>query len=307
LAVVLPATAAHADPTVAELEAQIQALWAEAEPLIEEYDGVHEAYMQDLAKQDQLRQQIDPLATQLSLAQARIGAVAAQVYKGGEMGTLAAVLASDSPDIVIGQLEFLDQTAISQRHQLQGVADLKSEYDAQKNEIDQLVATVAAQDADLAAKKKSIEDRLTQLQDLRRKAYGTTGTTGTYRPWPCPASYEPTNGYKAALFACQQTGKPYLWAAEGPKSYDCSGLTLAAWKQVGVYLPHQSQQQRASMPYIKRADLKIGDLVFYYNPIHHVGIYVGDNKIVHAPSAGDFVRMADIDQAGPINSYGRPG
>jgi cell wall-associated NlpC family hydrolase len=97
-----------------------------------------------------------------------------------------------------------------------------------------------------------------------------------------------------------------VWAAAGPGSYDCSGLTLAAWQSVGVSLPHQSRSQRSSMPYVTRANLKVGDLVFYYGDIHHVAIYVGNNKIMHAPSAGDNVRMADMDAAGPINSFGRP-
>jgi cell wall-associated NlpC family hydrolase len=75
---------------------------------------------------------------------------------------------------------------------------------------------------------------------------------------------------------------------------------------VGVYLPHQSAAQRRSTAYVSRANLRLGDLVFYYNPIHHVAIYVGDNKIMHAPRAGDRVHMADMFQAGPIHSYGRP-
>jgi cell wall-associated NlpC family hydrolase len=61
------------------------------------------------------------------------------------------------------------------------------------------------------------------------------------------------------------------------------------------------------MPYVSRANLRLGDIVFYYNPIHHVAIYVGDGKVMHAPSFGDHVRMADMDQAGPIHSFGRPG
>jgi peptidoglycan DL-endopeptidase CwlO len=307
LLVVLPGGQAHADPTVAELEAQIQKMWAEAEPLIEEYNGVHEKYKQNVAKQAELVKQIEPLQRQIELGQLRIGVIAAEVYKGGQANAFNAVLTSGSPKQLAQQMELLDMLAREQQEQLQGVSDMKTQYDAQKAPIDELVATLAAQDADLAAKKKTIEAQLAELQKLRRQAYGATGTTGSFRPWPCPAAYEPTRGYKVAAFACQQAGKPYVWAADGPGSYDCSGLSLAAWKQVGVYLPHQSRAQRASIPYVSRANLRLGDIVFYYNPIHHLGIYVGDNKIMHAPSAGDNVRMADMDQAGPIHSYGRPG
>ncbi len=165
---------------------------------------------------------------------------------------------------------------------------------------------LAAQDKDLAAKKATIEGRLDELQRLRRAAYGTTGGTGSYRPWPCPATYAPTPGYQAAAFACAQAGKPYVWAAAGPNSYDCSGLTLRAWAQVGVYLPHNAAAQRRSMPYVDRANLQLGDLVFYYSDLHHVAIYVGDGKVMQAPMAGDVVRMTEMDRS-PIHSFGRPG
>jgi len=307
MVVVMPGTQAHADPTVAEVEAQINKIWAGAEPLIEEYNEVHEAYKKNKAKQTALARKIEPLARQVDLAQLRVGVIAAEVYKGGQADTFNALVSSGSPKMFADQLMFLDQLAREQQRQLQDVTAMKDNYDAQKAPIDQVVAELAAQDADLAAKKKKIEAQLSELQRLRIKAYGTTAGTGSYRPWPCPAAYEPTNGYKAASFACSQTGKPYIWAAEGPNGYDCSGLTLASWKKVGVYLPHNAAAQRRSMAYVSRANLKVGDLVFYYGDLHHVGIYVGGGKVVHAPSFGDHVRMRVLEDIGPVHSYGRPG
>jgi cell wall-associated NlpC family hydrolase len=304
--VLLPGTEARADPTVAQIEAQIQDVWNKAEPLIEEYNGVHEKYNKNKAQQADLAKKIEPLQRQVELGQIRVGAIASEVYKGGQANTFNALITSGSPRSLAEQLSFLDQMARDQERQLAGVSTLKGQFDAQKAPIDKLVSDLAAQDADLAAKKKQIEAQLSSLQALRTRAYGSSATTGSYRPWPCPSAYAPTNGYKAAKFACSQAGKPYLWATAGPKTYDCSGLTAAAWSSVGVSIPHQSQSQRASMPYVSRANLQVGDIVFYYNPIHHVAIYVGDNKIMHAPSAGDFVRMADMDAAGPIHSFGRP-
>jgi cell wall-associated NlpC family hydrolase len=304
--VVMPGTEARADPTVTEVEAQIQRVWGDAEPLIEEYNGVHEQYRKNKAKQDELGKKVEPLQRQFELGQLRVGVISAEVYKGGQASAFNALVTSGSPRTFAEQLSFLDQLAREQGRQLQGVTTMKQEYDAQKAPIDKLVADLAAQDADLAKKKKSIDAQIAELQRLRIKAYGGTASAGSFRPWPCPSAYEPTNGYKAAKFACSQAGKPYVWAAAGPGSYDCSGLTLAAWQSVGVSLPHQSKSQRSSMPHVTRANLKVGDLVFYYGDIHHVAIYVGNNKIMHAPSAGDNVRMADMDAAGPINSFGRP-
>jgi peptidoglycan DL-endopeptidase CwlO len=300
------AQARAAVPTPKEIESQISKIWATAEPEIEKYNQVHEDYRKNKAKQTALEKKIDPLQRELDLSQIRVGAISAQVYKGGQANAFNAVLTSGSPDVLADQLSILDQLAREQQRQVSGVTELKAKFDTQRAPIDALVAKLADQDKDLAAKKKSIEAQLSKLQELRRQAYGTTGAVGNLRPWVCPSEYLPTPGYKAAKFACNQAGDPYIYATAGPNSYDCSGLTLAAWSQVGVNMPHNAAQQRASMPYVKRADLQIGDLVFYYSGISHVAIYVGNGKVMQAPSAGDVVRMSDMDAVGPIHSYGRP-
>jgi len=306
LVLMLGAQAHAADPDVATIEKQIAKLWNDAEPMIENYNKIHEQYKKNSAKLATLKKKIEPLQRQVDLAQIRIGVVSAQIYKGGSASALNAVLSSGDPGDLADQLSMIDQLAREQQRQISGVTEVKAKYDTQKAPLDTLVAKLAAQDKDLRAKTDAIEAKLKDLQALRRKAYGSTGSTGSFRPWPCPAAYEPTAGYKAAKFACSQAGKPYVWAASGPSSYDCSGLTLAAWKQVGVSLPHNALSQSQSMPHVSRANLKIGDLVFYYSSVHHVAIYVGDGKVMHAPTAGDNVRMADMDEAGPINSFGRP-
>lgn len=306
--VFISGTNAHGAPTpsVAEIEKQIDALWADAEPAIEQYNKVHEQFKKNKAKQAALQKQIEPLQRQVDLAQLRVGVIAAQVYKGSQTDAFNALLTSGSPETLVDQLSILDALARDQQRQLSGVAELRDEYAKKKAPIDELVAKLAEQDADLQAKKKKIEQQLKDLQALRLKAYGTSGGTGSYRPWPCPANYLPTAGYKAAKFACSQAGDPYVWAAAGPNSYDCSGLTLAAWKQVGIYLPHNAAAQRGSMPYVSRANLQVGDLVFYFSNLRHVAIYVGDGHVMHAPTFGDVVRMANMDDVGSIHSFGRP-
>ncbi|WP_188189207.1 C40 family peptidase [Nonomuraea sp. SYSU D8015] len=107
-------------------------------------------------------------------------------------------------------------------------------------------------------------------------------------------------GDVAADWALTQLGKPYVWAAEGPDSYDCSGLTMRAWERVGVRLDHWTGTQWTSGPHVPLDQLRRGDLLFFaYNTsdpstIHHVGIYVGRGQMVHAPQTGDVVRVASI-------------
>ena len=112
---------------------------------------------------------------------------------------------------------------------------------------------------------------------------------------------------KAVDTAMDQRGKPYEYGAAGPDSYDCSGLTQYAWHGAGVELPHSSSQQSSMGQPVNRADLKPGDLVFFYSPVSHVGIYVGNNEVVHAPTDGDVVKVSNIDDIGDYNSARRVG
>jgi cell wall-associated NlpC family hydrolase len=105
----------------------------------------------------------------------------------------------------------------------------------------------------------------------------------------------PDSRVKAVLeFACGQIGDPYVWAAEGPGSWDCSGLTMQAWRRAGVSIPHSSRMQATYGDRVLLADLRPGDLVFFHRPISHVGIYLGGGMMVHAPRTGDVVKVAPL-------------
>jgi cell wall-associated NlpC family hydrolase len=117
--------------------------------------------------------------------------------------------------------------------------------------------------------------------------------------------YIPGAGGSALRFALAQLGKPYVWGAAGPRSYDCSGLTMAAWRTAGVSLPHSSSLQWAQISHLSRRELRPGDLVFYYRNIHHVALYLGSNRVIQAPTYGEDVSIAPVDLA-PIYGYGRP-
>ena len=109
----------------------------------------------------------------------------------------------------------------------------------------------------------------------------------------------------AIRFAYAQLGKPYQWGAAGPDSYDCSGLTMASWRAAGTNLPHSAALQWAVVAHEARDQLAPGDLVFYFGNIHHVAIYIGEDKVIHAPTYGEDVTIAPIDHA-PVFGYGRP-
>ncbi|MFR0357763.1 NlpC/P60 family protein [Streptomyces sediminimaris] len=117
-----------------------------------------------------------------------------------------------------------------------------------------------------------------------------------------------TKAAKALAFARAQIGKPYVWGATGPDSYDCSGLTQAAWKAAGVSLPRTTYDQVDAGTTVSLADAQPGDLIFFYDDISHVGIYIGNGMMIHAPKPGAYVREESIYYAGSsiIHSVVRP-
>ena len=122
----------------------------------------------------------------------------------------------------------------------------------------------------------------------------TTASTTASAP-----TFAATSAQAIVDTAMAQLGKPYVWAGAGPASFDCSGLTQFAARAAGVNLPHNTAAQAAVGIPVSGANLQPGDLVFFYN-LGHVGIYIGNGQIVHAPTAGDVVKVTNINYMGPL-------
>jgi peptidoglycan DL-endopeptidase CwlO len=134
---------------------------------------------------------------------------------------------------------------------------------------------------------------------------GNSGGSAVVASAPAPAVSSRSGIAISAAMA--QQGVPYRFAASSPGvAFDCSGLTAYAWAQAGVFLPHQSRQQYASVPHVSQGEAQPGDLLFYYSPISHVGIYLGGGQLVHAPNTGSTVKVAAVNW-GKVTGVGRPG
>ena len=139
---------------------------------------------------------------------------------------------------------------------------------------------------------------------------GAAGLTLAFTPGtavaaePAPASSSSTQAAPSAAAqqavdtARAQVGKAYRYGAAGPDSYDCSGLTQYAYRSAGIELPHSSRQQSELGTPVDRANLMPGDLVFFYEPVSHVGIYIGDGQMVHAGSEETGVQQRSVDMPG---------
>jgi peptidoglycan DL-endopeptidase CwlO len=297
LVVLASSTNAYAEPSPAEIEAQIDKAWNTLEPLVEQYNQVHAQLVANQAKAAALQKQLEPLQAEVDRTMSQVSDMAVGLYKAGPASAINALLSSGSPTALADQLALLNMAARGQRDQISAVANARDRYAADKKVLDDLIAQQARQDTDLAARKKDIENQLANLQKLRQQAYGAAGTgTGVLKPVACPVDYLSGPGATAAKKACSLIGKPYIWGAAGPNGYDCSGLTLTAWAAAGVTLRHYTKWQWEDSKPVVRADLRLGDLVFYYSDLHHMGIYVGGGWMVHAPHPGDYVRMAPIDR-----------
>ncbi|MFC4694368.1 C40 family peptidase [Geodermatophilus arenarius] len=139
-------------------------------------------------------------------------------------------------------------------------------------------------------------------------APATAGTRAA-APAPAPAPSAGSGGSGAAQTAVQtalaQVGDPYVWGAGGPNAFDCSGLTQYAYAAAGISLPHSSSMQSRMGTAVSRADLQPGDLIFYYSPVSHVSMYIGNGQMVHASTSGQPVKVVSVDSMGGITAMRR--
>ena len=129
-------------------------------------------------------------------------------------------------------------------------------------------------------------------------AQAAAGVPATATVAAAPVAASSSTAQTVVDTALAQQGKPYVWAAEGPGSYDCSGLVLYAFAAAGLGVPHSSRMQSEMGTPVSRSELQPGDLVFFYSPVSHVGIYIGNGQMVHAPTFGDVVKIAGVDDMG---------
>ncbi|MEU3740712.1 NlpC/P60 family protein [Streptomyces sp. NPDC032198] len=160
------------------------------------------------------------------------------------------------------------------------------------------------QEAEAEAKRKAAEEAAAKEREKDKETPDAGSGAGSGSGAGTGSGYA-TKAAKVINFAEAQIGKPYVWGATGPDSYDCSGLTQDAWKAAGISLPRTTWDQVKVGTTVKTADAKPGDLVFFYDDISHVGIYIGDGKMIHAPKPGANVRVESIYYM-PIHSVVRP-
>jgi cell wall-associated NlpC family hydrolase len=283
----------RSQPSLKDLVAQATALSNEVDSLGQQFDGLkiqlaHANSEVKVAKQAAVRAEAAMAGSQKAVAQ-----LAAMGYMNGGMDPTLQMLTSGSPDLFLSQASTVQQLNDEAGMRLSTLQ--KEQIAAQRAQATakEEIATANQLQSQINGKVKTIQAKLNILNSsAMSQAMSIFSKTGSYPNIVLP---EATNvGTTALRAALTQRGKPYVWGAAGPDSYDCSGLIVWAFAQEGISLPHYTGDLWNAGMHVSRADLEPGDLVFFFADISHVGIYLGNGLMVDAPSTGQVVQVQPV-------------
>ncbi|MFC4032887.1 NlpC/P60 family protein [Streptomyces polygonati] len=331
-----PAPPKPAKPSIADVQAQVNTLLHQVDAATQKYDGTKEKTDRQNVAVNKLLTEAAKKTQQLNESRRVLGEYAAAQYRAGGDTTTTRYLMAPDPQAVLDQVHLTGvlaqrQDAAVTTFRVQQAAATKQRIEAARS-----LATLTTQQAQLRTAKADVQSKLSQAQHLlntltaeqkaqlakiqaqqeaaakakadkiaaaekaaqekaaqtAKAAGGTKGTDAPVTPAPANASIAD----QAIAFARAQIGKPYVWGATGPDSFDCSGLTQAAYKAAGITLPRTTYDQVDVGTRVSEADLQPGDLIFFYSDVSHVGLYIGGGNMIHAPHTGTVVKIAPITE-----------
>lgn len=321
-----------AQPSIAEVKAKVDGLLHQAEVATEHYNGTKEQTDKQNATVNKLLAQAAKKTQALNESRRVLGQYAAAQYRsGGDDSTSRYLLAPDA-QALLDQAHVSDVMARRQKAAVESYRVQQAAATQQRIEAAKSLATLTAQQARLRTARKTVQDKLSSAQRLlnsltaqekarlaalraeqeaqarvraaaiaaREKAAADAAAkaakaAGTTTP-PLSPGTTSSQAAQAIAFARDQLGKPYVWGATGPASFDCSGLTQAAWRAAGIDLPRTTYDQVDAGTRVSEADLRPGDLIFFFSDVSHVGLYIGGGKMIHAPHTGTVVKIAPITE-----------
>lgn len=304
-------TASATPATSTRLEDQLDRQNREADALVEQYNQSNEALKGIRRTLKGLRAEASGAEDDLRKLQATLGARASAAYTQGAGSAVAAVLGSDDPAAAIARVQVLDLLAAHDGDLMDQLGVAGQAFDERRRNLVAAEKAQAAEVERLAAKKAEVEQAADKTRALLARMRAADRPAAPSAP-SSPVAPPPSGGggggsgsaAAAVAYARAQVGKPYCYGGSGPGCFDCSGLTLMAWAQAGVSLPHSSASQYNVGRRISASELQPGDLIFYYSPISHVSIYIGGGQRISATHTGDYVRVQSLGSS--IVGYARP-
>ncbi|MGW5092235.1 NlpC/P60 family protein [Streptomyces coelicoflavus] len=293
-------------PTAAQVRAKVDKLYQEAEVATEKYNGAKEKA--DAAEQrlEELRDEAARKEDRLNSAREALGSVAAAQYRSGGLDPALQLALSSDPDRYLDGAAFAERAGSWQRAEVGRVRKELRDIEQLRGAARVEVTSLKSRRAELKRHRETVTGKLEKARRLlsrltteERAGAGDRASRSTPGPREgLSASTQAPNSRAAAAvaYAYQKLGSPYVWGATGPNAFDCSGLTQAAYRAAGVSLPRTTYAQIDAGRRVGRSELLPGDLVFFYSGISHVGIYVGNGRMIHAPNPSAPVRVAPVDE-----------
>ncbi|SCX43903.1 Cell wall-associated hydrolase, NlpC family [Klenkia marina] len=300
-----PTTAADAARAVADTAHQIEALGEQVNDAELALTDLQTAAADADATADQADAQVAAL-------QPQVDAIVLTGFVDGVPSGLETVLTSGSADEMLQRWSTINQLTDHTDAVLAELAAAQQAAAAARSAADQAEATAAASLDALQTQQDELQTQLAayrstyaQLAAPQRAAVSTavggpelSAAAMADAAYAAPAAAPSEAAAAAIQTALAQVGKPYVVGAAGPDGFDCSGLTQFAYAAAGISLPHSSRAQSGLGTAVARADLQPGDLVVFYSPVSHVGMYIGNGQMVHASVSGRPVAVTSVDQRG---------
>jgi cell wall-associated NlpC family hydrolase len=280
-------------PDLKTLIAKARVLSNQINQLDEQYNGLRIQLSQARTQAKVAQRTYAQDLVALSAGRLSIGQLAAQSYMNSGMDTTFSLLTSSNAQNMISRAAIMQQLQTQNSDRVgQMVAAVAAAQRAKASALQQgkIASRLAAA---MAVKRQAAQTKINLLNSkVFAKAMAVFKQTGNYPNINIPTAN--TIGAEALRFALTKRGDPYVWGAAGPSSFDCSGLVLWAYAQVGISLPHFTGDQWNMGVHVARADLQPGDLVFFYPDIGHVGLYIGNGLMVDAPNFGETVQVEPV-------------
>ena len=304
LAVYSGTAGAAPQPTVGQVQAQVNSLQAKVDQIGEQYDQASQQLSAAKSRLAQVNKEFTQAQDRFDAARSQLVQVAVASYVDSGQTSVLGLLTSGNPSAVLNQASLVLQVAgmhNAQATEFLGDAQQLTSVVSQRQRTEQAMASVQAQ---LAAQKKSMAKLLAskqatlesltaaQQQQVTASTVGASGTTQATYTGPTG-----TQADTAVQFVYNQLGCPYVWGGTGPCSagFDCSGLVQAAWAAAGVDIPRTTYEQWAALPHIASSAIAPGDLLYYAGE-SHVAMYVGGGYIIDAPQTGEDVEKIPMNE-----------
>jgi peptidoglycan DL-endopeptidase CwlO len=292
----IPAQPAQAEPDIDDVQARVDTLFHEAEQASERLNDAKLELAELRGDMVSLQADQDRQDTKLESAREDLQDSIISQYEGQNLSAVGVVANTDDANSFVSNLSTMSAYNELQAQLFDSFTTEAKALDIRQKATTQRAAEIQKKQDQLVAEKKTIDTKLAAAKDLleelkaeEREALLSRGSV------EMPSGVDAAGRAAIAIrYAMAQVGKSYVYGAAGPNSFDCSGLMMMAWAQAGISLPHSSGAQYGVGRHVASGDLQPGDLVFYYSPISHVAMYIGNGLIVEAANPGAGVRVAGV-------------